>query len=1053
GFGLNYFSSIELWGSTNISINEVDVSWTGNTTPTGYGILIPSGSAVDNLSIDRVTSNNRERGIHIYSYNSNSQSTNVQITNSNFDDNNFGLSLNKISGLILSNLSSQRNKASGVVLTSIDAISINNVNVTGSANGLAIGEQQSPIQIVSGMFTGFGLNYFSSIELWGSTNISINEVDVSWTGNTTPTGYGILIPSGSAVNNLSIDRVKSNNRDRGIHIYSFNSNSQSTNVQITNSNFNDNNVGISLHNIRGLNLNNLGSQRNKSTAIEMNKITNVITINNVNVTESSSGLTLGALMADFNIVPGMFTGFGTNYYSAIHLWGGTNITISGIDVSWTGNTTPTGYGILIPSGSAVNNLSIDRVTSNNRDRGIHIYSFNSNSQSTNVQITNSNFDDNNFGLSLNKISGLILSNLSSQRNKASGVVLTSIDSISINNVNVTGSANGLAIGEQQSPIQIVSGMFTGFGTNPSAAITIYNCSGLTISGIDVSWTGSTTKTGHGICHPDWYTVDNLIIEGITVHNRHYGIWLTSYGSTDPSSNIVIKNSFLDDNNYGIRSGFINNITINNNSIKNIGTSLSLGNITNYNIFHNNICNSSGYAVVGDGPYELWNHTTLEGNYWCLTCDDMGFIPGTSSNRADILDNYAYGRENGWLPIQGNPNTRPCSQNNPPVAQCQNVTVYTDIGSCTADASINNGSSDPDNDEITITQEPPGPYSVGTTSVILTATDPGGLSSSCTANVTVVDNVPPVVLTKNPTVTLVNGTATITIDDIDNGSYDNCGIGTMSLSKSTFDCSDGGKNVDVILTVTDVNGNTATGTASVTVMGGTPIVDITTYPSYPVPGEQKNTIYLGFGYQSVTLTASGGTNYSWTSEPPGFTSNVPNPTVSPIDTTTYTVTVTNDYGCTATMSLTVIVIDWRCGNGEHKVKICHNGKTICIDTHSVQEHLNHGDRLGDCNPNNGGDGDDIKPDPQNNGEILVELKQNNPNPFATSTEIQYFVSEQAHATIVLTDIEGREIVRLIDMTVKAGWSTLILNGSDLSAGTYFLRLESMGKVDILGITKY
>jgi len=405
------------------------------------------------------------------------------------------------------------------------------------------------------------------------------------------------------------------------------------------------------------------------------------------------------------------------------------------------------------------------------------------------------------------------------------------------------------------------------------------------------------------------------------------------------------------------------------------------------------------------------------------------------------------------PVESNITITVLIPNYPPIAICKDVTVYANATQCMANASIDNGSSDPDNDEITITQEPPGPYPLGNSTVSLTVTDEHGLSSSCNANVNVIDNTPPVVLTKNPTVTLVKGTASITIDDVDNGSYDNCGIAEMSLSKSTFDCSDGGRTVDVILTVTDVNGNTATGTSIVSVIGEIPSIGISVYPPYTVPGEDKNTIYLGYGYQSVTLTASGGTNYSWTSDPPGFTSNVANPTVSPTDTTTYTVTVTNDYGCTGTMSITVIVVDWRCGNGDHKVKVCHNGKTICIDTHAVQLHLEHGDYLGDCNPNNGHDNGDINPDPPNNDNISVRLKQNNPNPFATTTEIQYFVSQQAHATIVLTDIEGSEIARLIDMTVKAGWSSLIMNGSNLSAGTYYLRLESMGKVDILGITKY
>jgi hypothetical protein len=82
-------------------------------------------------------------------------------------------------------------------------------------------------------------------------------------------------------------------------------------------------------------------------------------------------------------------------------------------------------------------------------------------------------------------------------------------------------------------------------------------------------------------------------------------------------------------------------------------------------------------------------------------------------------------------------------NQPPMAICQDVTVV--AGSdCTANASIDNGSVDPDDDSITLSQSPAEPYQKGTTLVTLTVTDSNGASDSCTATVTVNDNEKPII---------------------------------------------------------------------------------------------------------------------------------------------------------------------------------------------------------------------------------------------------------------------------------------------------------------------
>ncbi|WP_305983408.1 TLD domain-containing protein [Roseivirga thermotolerans] len=107
--------------------------------------------------------------------------------------------------------------------------------------------------------------------------------------------------------------------------------------------------------------------------------------------------------------------------------------------------------------------------------------------------------------------------------------------------------------------------------------------------------------------------------------------------------------------------------------------------------------------------------------------------------------------------------------------------------------------------------------VGANTVTLTVTDVNGNASTATATVIVEDNIAPVVITQDVTVELdANGSASITTALIDNGSSDACGIATMTLDKTSFDCSNVGSNT-VTLTVTDTNGNMSTATATVSVV--------------------------------------------------------------------------------------------------------------------------------------------------------------------------------------------------------------------------------------------
>jgi hypothetical protein len=99
----------------------------------------------------------------------------------------------------------------------------------------------------------------------------------------------------------------------------------------------------------------------------------------------------------------------------------------------------------------------------------------------------------------------------------------------------------------------------------------------------------------------------------------------------------------------------------------------------------------------------------------------------------------------------------------------------------------------------------------------TFVDDCGNISEISQTLSVNDTVPPIALCQDITVTLDNSTATVTItpQDIDNGSTDNCLIESMTVSPNTFGCDQVGENT-VTLTVTDANGNVSTCTATVTI---------------------------------------------------------------------------------------------------------------------------------------------------------------------------------------------------------------------------------------------
>ncbi|MEM6722498.1 MAG: choice-of-anchor Q domain-containing protein, partial [Bacteroidota bacterium] len=156
----------------------------------------------------------------------------------------------------------------------------------------------------------------------------------------------------------------------------------------------------------------------------------------------------------------------------------------------------------------------------------------------------------------------------------------------------------------------------------------------------------------------------------------------------------------------------------------------------------------------------------------------------------------------------------------PVAVCQDITVSLDaMGMANIQAAdVDGGSTAAQGiQSLMLDQTTFDCTNVGMNTVNLTVTDNAGETASCQATVTVIDDLPPIVICQDVTVSLnPNGQANLSASDIDGGSTDNCSIATSTIDITNFDCSNVGTNT-VTLTVTDINGLSASCTAQVTVL--------------------------------------------------------------------------------------------------------------------------------------------------------------------------------------------------------------------------------------------
>jgi hypothetical protein len=210
---------------------------------------------------------------------------------------------------------------------------------------------------------------------------------------------------------------------------------------------------------------------------------------------------------------------------------------------------------------------------------------------------------------------------------------------------------------------------------------------------------------------------------------------------------------------------------------------------------------------------------------------------------------------------------------------------------------------------------------------------------------------------------------------------------------------------------------------------------------PAIPAQPTTIFLGYGPQTATLTATGGVSYRWSPATGLSNAAIANPVFAPMAAGqyVYTVTATNASGCTSSASVTVAVVDATCGGNPRnpKVLVCHNGHEICISPNAVAAHIGpgstHHDYLGSC----------TGAASAANAELVVMTAF--PNPVATTTTVNFKAPETMPATVRVYNQMGLLVATLFEGEALGGLEyQLEVNAATWPVGLYICQFVGKGQ---------
>jgi hypothetical protein len=455
--------------------------------------------------------------------------------------------------------------------------------------------------------------------------------------------------------------------------------------------------------------------------------------------------------------------------------------------------------------------------------------------------------------------------------------------------------------------------------NNSRQGAVINFDGLELV-MERNFVSSNTSTTHGdiinVSHgPTKFQINNSLIVGNQVPDGTSSI-ISSYTSGVNSSsltNVTIchnkHNTSFDITAEAIYQSnsamVISNCIIFGNTNSDLNVQIDEGNTVRNSIVENGY--STGINVSSNDPLFV-NPGTLAMAPFDATNFDYSLLEGSP---AVNYGNNLYAQDFS-LDLQNNARIQqlivdcgaiesPFTDTQAPIALCNDVTIQLNLnGQATLNA-LQVDDSSTDNMGIvsyTLSESTFDCSQIGEIPVELTVADLVGNISVCTATITIIDNQNPSINTQNISVYLdENGNASITANQIDNGTSDNCGMDTIFLSQYDFTCVDSGPNT-IIFTAQDVNGNLASSNVIVTVIDSV----------FPIAVAQNVNLYLNANGLASLTAAQVNNGSSDDCSVASMNINQTSFNCSDLGSNQVTLSVSDNFGNISTASSTITVID-------------------------------------------------------------------------------------------------------------------------------------------------